>query len=192
MVDPNNAVEPNKWNASREIRLALLVCLLVSLLDFTVRAFPAWPFSETSSGSGNVEIFERLTPSKAWLDWYKSVQATAEAQAERLREEQRKAIEVKAASPGQQQKRVDQEGDIERLRIGELNYRLWGVFNKSSLELGADVFGVLKADGKTLKLRLGDTLGSYVVKELGSRFVTFESVTGERVVTLWLFGKGPR
>jgi len=187
-------IDSAKWQFSAQTKLILVVCFFVAIVDFTLRVFPQSDSDDISTAAGEVKGFERLAPSEAWLGWYSDVIEAAEAAAEveRVREEQRRAREIQAAEFAAEKKPEEQMGDVTLLRLGEFNYRLWGVFNKTNQESGADVFGVLKGDDETIQVRNGDTLGTYKVKQMASRSITFESVTDKRVVTLWLFGKGPR
>lgn len=186
-------IESMKWPASAETRLVLFICLSVALVDFTVRVFPEVPSDEVSGTLGEAEIFGRLMPSKDWFAWYEGIKSEAEAEAEA-----KKLAEAKLAAAAQAEantevpRKDEQKGDLLRVRIGAITYQLWGVFNKVDKASGNDEFGVLKSEDTTVQVRMGDVIGGYRVTAVDTRSVTFASTVDERVVTLWLFGKGPR
>ena len=189
-------IESMKLPASPETRLVLFICLFAALVDFTMRVIPDGPSEDVSVASGEGEFFVRLVPSQAWVTWYEGVKTAAEAEAKKIAEAQRAAAaeaQVKADAKNNQAPQKDaQKGDMLRVKIGEITYELWGVFNKVDVASGNDTFGVLKSKGTTVQVRTGEVIGAYRVTAIDSRSVTFASTVDERVVTLWLFGKGPR
>ena len=185
-----------KRTASAEIRLILFVCLLVSVLDFTMRVLPDSPAKNDLGATEKANFFVRLVPSEAWIAWYEGIKIAIEDEARQVAEARRVAeAEAKAkaeAKNNQAPKNDTQSGDMLRVNIGEITYELWGVFSKADKLSDDDTFGVLKSRKGTVQVRTGDLIGSYRVTGIDARSVVFASTVDERVVTLWLFGKGPR
>ena len=180
-----------EWSTSPEVKVVLVVCCLISVLDFSLRVLPEASDGNNLAGVERISVLERLLPSKQWMDWYEQIKLTAEIEAKKIEEAKLAAaaqVEPKRTAPIKD----EQRGDLARFRVGELTYQLWGVFNKAGGSLGDDVFGVLKSKDGTEQVRTGDIIGKYKVTSIDSRSVIFKSTVDDRVVTLWLFGKGPR
>ena len=183
-----------KGPASAEIRLALLICMVVAVVDFTVRVFPEGASDDISKVPVEPRSFGRLVPSEAWIAWHESIKVAAEAEAKRVEEERLALAQAESSTKPDREvsQKDDQKGDLLRVKIGGITYQLWGVFNKVDKVAGKDTFGVLKSKNKSIQIRIGDVIGSYRVTAIETRSVTFASTVDERVATLWLFGKGPR
>lgn len=184
------------------VRLALAAVLLVAVVDLSLRVFPDTRVSSSSSGFKEEDLFLRLAPSPKWQSWFtetleKRAQAVeARLEAERVAQEEAQAAEDASVLTRQRANAVSQpKGDVRVLRLGGLDYQLLGVFvNQSAESSGSDeMFAVLDSkQGGSMKIQVDEVIDSYKVSGFTSRSVIFDSVEDERVVTLWLFGKGPR
>ncbi|MDA9837077.1 hypothetical protein N9C20_05025 [Luminiphilus sp.] len=186
--------ELSKRLSNPTVVLALVCCILLSLLDIGFRVLPEWADQPDSSVNRSGQLFERQKPSKRWQDWFDAGKAIEAAEAAK-RAEQRAKVEAeqRALSEVKIPPIVIQEGDVEVLRVGALDYRLWGVFTSSGADGGFDTFAVLKSqDAAALQVRVGDVVDAYQVTDLSTRSVTFKSTSDDRTLMLWLFGKGPR
>lgn len=182
----------SKWLWFPGAKFVVLACMVVILMDVGLRVLPATSNSKMSANTAGEDLFGRLAPSSQWTAWYEGLKAAAAMEAERALQERQQALEQKAVAPAPRVEKDMQQGDVESFRVGQLTYRLWGVFKKRHPQSGSDSFGVLRGEGQTLQVRRGDVVEGYRVGTLTPRSVTFESTVDERVVTLWLFGKGPR
>ena len=186
--------ELSKRLSNPAVVLALGCCILLSLLDIGFRILPQWADQPDGNVDGSGRLFERQSPSKRWQDWFDAAKAAEAAELIKLAEQRAKvAAEQEALSEVKIPSIVIQDGDVEILRVGALDYRLWGVFTGSGQEGGSDTFAVLKSQGAAaLQVRVGDIVDAYQVSDLSTRSVTFKSTVDDRTLMLWLFGKGPR
>ena len=188
-------VKHPEWLADSTLRWVVAACVTASLIDVSLRMLPERPEMDEYALSGDPDIFARRSPSVNWRGWYEGVQAEALARiadAEAERERLEADDKVQQVAPPPKPMKDEQSGDLENFRVDGFSYQLWGVFNKRH-DQSDDVFGVLKSkDGRALQIRKSDILGGYRVASISDRAIQFDSVEDERIVTLWMFGKGPR
>ena len=186
--------ELSKRFSNPAVVLGLVCCVLLSLLDIGLRILPEWDDQPDDNLDGSGQLFERQSPSKRWQNWFDAAKAIEAVELIKLAEQRAKvAAEQEALSEVKIPQIVIQDGDVEVLRVGALDYRLWGVFTGSGLEGDFDTFAVLKSQGaEALQVRVGDVVDAYKVSDLSTRSVTFKSTVDDRTLMLWLFGKGPR
>lgn len=189
-------------NALRDIavRLAVALVSVLAVADLSMRVFPSTNVSLPASGDDRQTFFMRLEPSRQWQNWFKEIQEKRAAAIQAMLEAKRIAEEeaVKDASVSAQQganAEAQPKGDVRVIRLDGLDYQLLGVFASNTSEAldGNEMFAVLDSkQGESMKIKLDQVIASYKVAGFTSRSVVFDSLGDERVVTLWLFGKGPR
>lgn len=194
----------SKWLSDPSAAAALSCCLVVALVDIGFRLLPERPDRELAGAQSAASLFSRQEPGQFWRDWRTALlleraQATANEAEQQLQSE---LAEGSGETQSALQSENDvQQGDLETFAVDGLRYQLLGVFNRVSGAQENDTFAALRNDGdpssespsdSSLSIREGDVLGNYRVQSVRSRSVVFESVIDDRMVTLWLFGTGPR
>jgi hypothetical protein len=188
----------SRWFTDSSVKLAIACFAFTVILDLSLRLKPQTSEVKDAFVGGTHDVFTRRTPSPQWTVWYNDLKALEAAEVLKAREADQKAkadakAKKEALEKSLEVKAAQQQGNVGGLRIGGLEYRLWGVFNKGSKPADADVFAVLDSKaGAALQVRVGDVVGTYRLVDITSRSVTFESNQEDRELTLWLFGKGPR
>ena len=194
----------SKWLSDPSAAAALSCCLVVALVDIGFRLLPDRPDRELAGAQSAAFLFSRQEPGQFWRDWRTALlleraQAAANEAEQQLQSELAEGSE-ETQSALQSENDV-QQGDLVTFTVDGLRYQLLGVFNRVSEAQETDTFAALRNDGdpssespsdSSLSIREGDLLGNYRVQNVRSRSVVFESVIDDRMVTLWLFGSGPR
>lgn len=179
--------------ADHSVKAALLACLVALIADVSFRLTPRLGDEKVSNLESNAVIFSRLAPSAEWREWYGELRRLREAEAKRMAQAQKEAEAQAEAPKPKVQKEVDnQSGDLDRLKVSGLEYRLWAVFRRAPQGKKEERFAVLDSDKGALQIQSGDVIGNYEVHQVMDFSVTFNSTLDDRVVTLWLFGKEPR
>jgi len=179
--------------SDNNVRLALLVCIFVVIADVSLRLTPQRGGEKESILSSTAAIFGRSMPSPEWSEWYLEIKRLREAEAKRKAQAQIDAkAQAEVSKSVAKEEKDDQRGDLDRLKIGRLEYRLWAVFRRARQGENEERFAVLDGDKGALQVKVGDVMGNYEVSEVMDFSVTFNSTTDGRVVRLWLFGKGPQ
>lgn len=182
----------SRWLWFPGAKFILVACMVIVLIDISLRVFPSATNHRIAAYATGEDLLVRRVPSPKWNSWYEELKAAAAAlEAETARQREQEVVTQTIVEPPPRIEKDVQQGDLESFKVGQLTYRLLGVFNKRHPQSGSDSFGVLRGEGQTLQVRRGDVVGAYRVALLTPRSVTFESTADERVVTLWLFGKGP-
>lgn len=178
--------------SDNNVRLALLICIVALIADISLRLTPQLGDERESILASNAVIFSRSRPSPEWREWYTEIQRLRESEARRKAQSEMEAnAQAEASKPIAKEEKDDQRGDLDRLKIGRLEYRLFAVFRRAIQGENEERFAVLDGKKEALQIKSGDVIGSYEVSEVMDFSVTFNSTTDDRVVTLWLFGKGP-
>lgn len=165
------------------------VIVLVAAIDISVRLWPAMPQQVNVASVGGKVSFDRQEPSEMFSAWVAERQAikddaeAAKRAAEAAREQAARPVETKP------EVFVDQQsGQLQQFRIGNLKYRLWGVFKFfDQSDQSETAFAVLRPDqGESRVVSAGEVLGDYEVTSVVDRLVSFKATDG-RVVELQLF-----
>lgn len=183
----------HKLLGDNSVRMALVIVGVVASFDISLRLLPYVDRQESSVLMRDVEVFYRVKPSSSWREWFDDVQSIRAAEAESAMQAQRETESLESAQEVAEV--VLQEGDVRRITIGGLEFRLRGVFTVASEANGErnEVFAVLESDqAPSLRVDAGQVVGDYRVKGFTSRSVIFEAEGLDSIVTLWLFGAGPR
>jgi len=185
----------HKLLGDNSVRIALVIVGVVASFDISLRLLPYVDRQESSVLMRDVEVFYRVKPSSSWREWFDDVQSVRAAAVEKAMQAQ---IDMEARESAQAEEVaevVPQEGDVRRITIGGLEFRLRGVFTVASEANGErnEVLAVLESDqAPSLRVDAVQVVGDYRVKGFNSRSVIFEAEGLDSIVTLWLFGAGPR
>ena len=171
-----------------EGRWLAYIMVALGLLDISFRLSPSSPGSHDEVRGSKLELFERHAPSESFNSWAAERRAVKNAEEERAAQALAAKEVVKPPVVAPSVFVDNQSGTLQQFRIGDLKYRLWGVFSVSSGTVNADTtFAVLRPDvGTSRVVAVGDYLGGYSVKAVEDRSVSFEADDG-RVVELELF-----
>jgi len=171
-----------------EGRWLAYILIAVALLDTSLRLIPSSPGSLDGARGSKLVLFERHAPSDNFKSWVAERRAVKNAEEERAAQALAAKEVVKPPVVAPDIFVDNQSGKLQQFRIGDLKYRLWGVFSVSSGTVNADTtFAVLRPDAGTSRVvAVGDYLGGYSVKAVEDRSVSFEADDG-RVVELELF-----
>ena len=171
-----------------EGRLLLYVMIVCLLLDFFFRLLPSTTSAALEKSAEATALFERQRPSEAFDLWVTARRDAKNAEADKIAQELAKQ-EVSAPEPIVPEVFIDaQSGKLQQFRIGNLKYRLWGVFSVSSAsERIVSKFAVLRPDaGASRVVSVGDAVENYSVVSIEDRSVSFKADDG-RMVELELF-----
>lgn len=168
-----------------EGRGLLVLIALIVIIDLMARLWPSLPSSTGQSSSlPTSENFQRFTPSSRFTEWAAARQAVKDA-AKAAEEAAKQAVQT-VSKPETVEKApfVDrQSGSLKRFQVGNLAYRLWGVFSVDTDQPQGKVsFAVLRPDkGNSKVVATGDTLGDYEVMSVEARRVGFLATDGRKV-----------
>lgn len=169
-----------RWLASIMIALALL--------DVSLRLIPSTSTGLEAVRESELELFERHVPSDSFSSWVAERKAVKSAEAEKAAQALAIQEVVQAPSVAPEVFVDNQSGKLQQFRIGNLKYRLWGVFSVSAdVPETETIFAVLRPDtGTSQVVAVGDVIGDYRVMSIEDRSVSFKA-TDSRVVDLELF-----
>ena len=171
-----------------EGRFILALLCAIALFDAALRLWPAPVAKPEASQAENVTSFEPIEPSgqfRAWVDGRRE----AKDQVLAAQKAQEAAKKQQPPTKTVQKAFVDrQSGQLQNFRVGNLKYRLWGVFSLKDASAGsASTFAVLRPDkGESKVVTVGEMVGDYTVLSVQDRSVGFKAEDG-REVTLELF-----
>ena len=173
---------------STEGRWVIYGMMALAVLDLSVRLYPAAPANSSAADEGELILFERQEPSANFKSWVAERTDVKSAEMEKAAKALAQKEAIKAPAVDQKVFVDKQSGKLQQFRIGNLKYRLWGVFSVSKPKGDADdAFAVLRPDaGASRIITVGDEVGGYSVTSVEDRSVSFEANDG-RMVELELF-----